>query len=216
MKNHFDITTVSFYGIISSIGLMAIVGLCFAVSWLFTPVSSGQAETFLVAEQPPPAQPPPKAVEREIVPVVQAVVEVEPEPVPFRPSNLIQAAARGTVDDVKRFLVDGINTPIDDRRTALHIAAEVNKNVDVIQFFIDAGFNVDVRREGNRQTPLHLAVRYNRSIEVVKCLLKNGADPSAMDASRHTPTDYATTQSNSKELLEILRAAGGKLGREIR
>ena len=73
---------------------------------------------------------------------------------PGRPSDLVSAAARGDIGDVRRLLADG--APVDardrDRRTAV-TAAALGDHVAVARMLIDAGADVDLQ-DAERNNPL--------------------------------------------------------------
>jgi len=230
-NSRFDITTVSFWSVMSAIGLMAIVALFFAIQWLITPTSRPTSEVVVLVEQPKPveqpiAQPPPRPVQRPIAPVVQAITEAEPiveEQFISRFQDIFNAAASGTVQDVKYFLDKGIsieqNGGLNGDLTLLHQAAKFNPNVDVLKYLVLNGADVNVKNGGG-WAPIHEAAHHNRNVEILKYLLSIGVDVNTkvdggnaknLEWYRNTPLDLA----NSEEKRQILRAAGGKSGREL-
>jgi ankyrin repeat protein len=77
--------------------------------------------------------------------------------------------------------------------TALHDAVK-GKNLDIIEFLIDAGADIN-RADGKGDTPLHYAAMSNDA-EVVKALLKGGADASYKNDQDATPLDVAIENSS--------------------
>jgi ankyrin repeat protein len=104
-------------------------------------------------------------------------------------------------------------------RRPLHIAVELER-LDVVQFLIEAGVNVDggrtdgdtplywspnpeivetlIRagaslraRNGTGREPIHYAAQFSRP-DVLRVLLDHGCDPNARDDSGHTPLHWAT------------------------
>ena len=73
--------------------------------------------------------------------------------------------------------------------TPLHAAAVMNSNPSVTRALIEAGADVDARKEGG-VTPLHAAAAYNSSLSVIRALIEAGADPAARDDDGRTPFDY--------------------------
>ena len=61
------------------------------------------------------------------------------------PANIFEAAARGTVQDVRHYIETGINVNSTEDRawTPLHYAAESNSNVEVLRYLISQGGDVN-------------------------------------------------------------------------
>ena len=97
--------------------------------------------------------------------------------------------------------------------TPLHFAAGYNENPEVFTLLIRAGADVNAKRNGG-VTPLHDAARYNENPEFITLLIKAGADVNATAVNGVTPLDWATAYDNPKHA-EVLRAAGGKLGKDL-
>jgi hypothetical protein len=146
------------------------------------PVLLAPAHVETVPEPPPP--PPP------VVPAVPP----PPRPVPL-PPDIFDAAGKGTVSDVQKFLEQG--EKIDKRDgtgwTVLHYAAAGNPHVEVIKYIVSQGADVNAKDEKG-YTPLHIAVLLNNNVnnlEVLKCLIEWGADVRAKNRSGQTPRDIA-------------------------
>ena len=81
-----------------------------------------------------------------------------------------------------------------------HIACMIG-NFNLVKKFIDQGINVDLgtflENESNYYTALHLAVKYLQ-VDVVELLLKNRADPNAVDDSGNTPLHLACIGYNNQ------------------
>ncbi|XP_003427638.1 uncharacterized protein LOC100678374 [Nasonia vitripennis] len=69
--------------------------------------------------------------------------------------------------------------------THFHVAC-IAGNVEMAKHFLSNGVDVDVVETKDFFTPLHFAVAYRR-IKVIELLLKNGADPNALDRCYRTP-----------------------------
>ncbi|XP_014238153.1 serine/threonine-protein phosphatase 6 regulatory ankyrin repeat subunit C-like [Trichogramma pretiosum] len=80
--------------------------------------------------------------------------------------------------------------------------------------YIDRAVPVDVRdKDGN--TPLHLAV-FHEKTTMVELLLRQGADPSIVDAEGRTALHIASTREHcDDELAKTLLEIGRELGREV-
>jgi len=95
--------------------------------------------------------------------------------------------------------------------TPLHLAASYNSNDAVLQFLIDQGADVNAKNSYDENTPLHNAALTNSNVEVLKCLVSAGGDVNAKDKEVNAPLDVANTEEKKR----ILRAAGGKSGKEL-
>ena len=96
--------------------------------------------------------------------------------------------------------------------TPLHNAARYYGNPEVRTTLIKAGADVNTKDEDGR-TPLHSAANVNMNSEVVRILIKAGADVNAKDNDGQTPLDRAGDWKPRNA--EVLRAAGGKLGKDL-
>jgi ankyrin repeat protein len=103
-----------------------------------------------------------------------------------------------------------------DGRTPLHVAAKYNENPEVVATLIKAGAEVNAKAENDGRTPLHVAAKYNENREVVATLIKAGADVNAKDDESETPLDLCGVGRNLRpKIAEVLRAAGGKRGKDL-
>ena len=80
--------------------------------------------------------------------------------------------------------------------TLLHLAVAGKDNVDVVEFLIAKGADVNAKRKGSGDTPLHWAVQFD-NIEIVKLLIARGADVQATNDKGSTPLDIAKFADNS-------------------
>ena len=224
-----DITTTTFWAIISVIGLMTIVVLCFAVGWFFIPKSSTvPSEITAVAEQQQPVQ-------REVIPAPQAVAKVAPEPVKekspvptsSRYPNIFEAARSGSVDDMRYFLAQGVDingarpivqtrgtsptgTPISSSiggETPLYLAVINNSNdaLDVVKFLVSQGADVNRKGAANLSPLEHVLLsRSAQAVEIATFLVSQGAD--VANGSRGTPLHFAAMFSPSAPInIEVFR-----------
>ena len=97
--------------------------------------------------------------------------------------------------------------------TPLHFAAGYNENPEVFTLLIRAGADVNAKRNGG-VTPLHDAARYRENPDLLAVLIKAGADVNAKNNDGQTPLDRASG-NNKPRNAEVLRAAGGKLGKDL-
>jgi ankyrin repeat protein len=112
-------------------------------------------------------------------------------------SDIWTAVERGTVRDVEFFLRAGANVNTTDNRnrlgnTLLHLAAQNNPNVEVLEYLLDRGANINAMNNA-RNTPLHLAARSNPNVEVVRSLVNSDreADLNVRNLDGRTPWDVA-------------------------
>lgn len=128
--------------------------------------------------------------------------------------QLIGAIEKGTIDEVKRLIANGIdvNMPADSVAIKgilpLHTAARSYvkgpANVEIVKLLLDAGAHVNVQNsEGN--TPLMLAVSSSNT-DVVTLLLARGADVNAKSREGYAALQFA--QALYPEIIKILVTAG--------
>ena len=101
--------------------------------------------------------------------------------------------------------------------TPLHYAATFSKNPEILSLLIKAGADVNAK-DACGNTPLHGAASYNENPEILTILLNAGADVNAKNDGGTTPLDWATSPPRGKpkpKNAEVLRAAGGKLGKDL-
>ncbi len=84
------------------------------------------------------------------------------------------------------------------------------KRVDVIEFCLDEGFDVNGSSRKSGITPLMLASCFGDRT-IVELLLSKGADINAKDKSGMSPTDYAR-KLGQKRMQEFLIEQGGQFG----
>ena len=132
--------------------------------------------------------------------------------------DIFEAAEKGTVNDVKRFLDQGVdvntknpavNTPL-ERSTPLHLAAWRNADVEVTKYLVSKGADVNAKDRFG-YTPLYRAADAG-SLDVVKYLVTvKNIDLNVKANTRQTALDAARTE----EKKAIIRAAGGTSGKDI-
>ena len=79
--------------------------------------------------------------------------------------------------------------------TALHWAAQLHPDPEIIDILIDAGADVNARDNGGN-TPLHFASRSKNPQEIVPTLLAAGANPNAQTDLGATPLHLAARNSH--------------------
>jgi len=153
-------------------------------------------------------------------------------PSPF--ADIFEAAARGTVEDIRFFLDRRNVNQTDDRGwTPLHYAAEHNPNVEVMRFLIAQGADVKVRNNEG-WTPLDIAQRdeirivlreagaipyqspfenifeaaADGTVQDVAFFVKNGANVNAKNDGGSTPLLHAAYHNSSVEVIKYLVSQG--------
>lgn len=109
--------------------------------------------------------------------------------------RLCEKIIRGSVYSYKKFLrnqdldvdftqINGVESPL--------MFAVLKGRFDIVKNLVDAGANVNFRKNGKGESALHLAAKYNQ-IEIMSFLLESGADPNCTisDAYLWTPLHYA-------------------------
>ena len=107
-----------------------------------------------------------------------------------------------------------VNAKGRDDMTPLLVAAVSNVNPEVITLLIRAGAYVNAKTDEGGLTPLHFAATFNENPEILTLLIKAGADVNAKDNYGKTPLDSASDWNKPRNA-EVLRAAGGKLGKDL-
>lgn len=122
---------------------------------------------------------------------------------------IILTAARGGLDTTQLLLDAGAELKAENRIgfTALHMAA-INGHVEMIEYLLDAGIDVDTRSENSRfhSTPLMNAIQ-NGQTESVAALIAAGANLDIPDNHGDPAINWATFNSEY-DALELLLAAG--------
>lgn len=102
---------------------------------------------------------------------------------------LFSLCMNSTLSTIKLLYEHHDLTTIAEFETALLHAACMNKNSDtedIVGFLIAKNFAINTLNQDG-ETPLHIACRYGRRRSVLKKLLKNGANPNALNKSGETP-----------------------------
>ena len=102
--------------------------------------------------------------------------------------------------------------------TFLALCRSRDATPESIQEFIDLRSDVNAKAE-NGDTPLHMAAEYNKNPEVITTLIKAGAEVNAKNMFGRTALDNTISPMIAKKPkpknAEVLRAAGGKLGKDL-
>ncbi|CAC5419825.1 PPP1R16A [Mytilus coruscus] len=101
---------------------------------------------------------------------------------------LLESAARGDIEDVRKLLNQGVNPDVtnEDGLTALHQAC-IDDNEEMLKLLLEYGANVNAR-DSELWTPLHAAATCGHS-HLCKHLITKGAELLAVNADGNMPYD---------------------------
>ena len=114
------------------------------------------------------------------------------------------AWSRGDLAAAEIFLDAGSDLSKTDKlgRTALHFAASIGTNLELIELLINKGANVNSQSSGG-ETPLMKAISFDNA-DAAKCLLEKGADAEIENTMNRNSYSFAKASRND----EILTAMG--------
>jgi ankyrin repeat protein len=114
-----------------------------------------------------------------------------------------------SLDMIELLLENGVDLyELDsDGISALDMAIKF-KRMDVIQFCIDKGFDLNTSKRKSGITPVMLAACFS-NIEMMTLLLDNGAEVNCADRAGMSPKDYAK-KLGQKKMIEFLTEKGAK------
>lgn len=128
---------------------------------------------------------------------------------------LSTALMSGEKDIARLLLENGVNydwkSVLNDN--LLHYASMGPNNTDLIEEFLDLGFDINSKGHSN-ETPLHKAVMKS-SISNVKCLIEKGANLNVTDVVKQTPLCIATRNKNV-HLVQLLLEHGASTDISLR
>ena len=93
----------------------------------------------------------------------------------------------------KKAILDSKNF---DQRTPFHFACHFSNQIEVIQFYLSKGMDVNLRDNKNYKSPLHLACQFNKNVEIIKLLIEKGADLKALNSEENTAFQLACYSNN--------------------
>lgn len=121
-----------------------------------------------------------------------------------------QAAASGDLADVRSQVAQGVDVNLHGPGgfNALNAAAR-NGHLDVIQYLVEHGANIDQNDNHLHKTAL-LAASFNRHFDIVKYLVEKGANVNAQSYNGFTPTHDAAYVGDF-QIVEFLAEHGADL-----
>ncbi len=154
-------------------------------------------------------------------PTLKGTIEFEGKPTGYYGNLTSIAAAEGKIG-MLQFLIEECKIPVDDREfdqndradtgwTALEWAAN-NGQLEVVQYLIGKGADINAKAPGDQTTALMLAAR-NGHLEVVKTLLQAGASIHAPDKDYWTALHYAA-RYGYPEVVQYLIQRGADVNRQ--
>jgi len=119
---------------------------------------------------------------------------------------------RASLEMLKVFLENGVELKERDSEgvSALDMAIKF-KRLDVIQFCVDNGFDLNTTKRKSGITPVMLAACFS-NIEMMQLLLDGGGEINAVDKIGMSPKDYSK-KLGQKKMTEFLSEKGGKFSR---
>ncbi|KAF7488086.1 Palmitoyltransferase ZDHHC17 [Sarcoptes scabiei] len=106
--------------------------------------------------------------------------------------TIVRATQYGHIENCQKILESGkfnINQRDQENVSLLHWAA-INNRIELVEYFIEKGAEIDAIGGDLRSTPLHWATRQGHLHMIVK-LIKHGADPSIMDGDGYNSLHLA-------------------------
>lgn len=118
---------------------------------------------------------------------------------------MVMSAVQGKADDVKLFLAAGVPVDFEDQQRTALVSAIMYRHLDLAEFLIEVGANVNLA-DSNNATPLFHAAGNCDAADVVRALVDAGADPSPATAGGMTAAQMAEVMSCSDNAA-IIQAA---------
>ena len=103
-----------------------------------------------------------------------------------------------------------VNAVGSDYATPLHLAAQAERDPEIIHLLLDAGAYVNEKARDDL-TPLHLAAQTNVNTRVIHALLDAGARVDAKAKDNLTPLHYAAALSSNPAVVHALIGAGADI-----
>ena len=106
------------------------------------------------------------------------------------------AWSRGDLEAAEIFLDAGADIARADKlgRTALHFAASIGTNLELIELLVNSGANVNAQSSGG-ETPLMKAISFDNA-DAARTLLEKGADPEIENTMNRNSYSFAKASRN--------------------
>ena len=116
----------------------------------------------------------------------------------------------GTPQDVQAAISKGADVSARNKvgQTPLIVAADINRNPEVITTLLKAGADIEARDTVHGGTALLWAASFNQNPDVITALLKAGADISARGIGERTALIMAALNNANPEVIMVLLKAG--------
>lgn len=90
----------------------------------------------------------------------------------------------------------------DDEGVSIFDMSITYNNIEMVEYILEKGIDVNFTQRRSRFTPLMAAASYGR-VDIAKLLVKHGADQEAVDEKGFSAIDFAR-KMNKKSILDIL------------
>lgn len=133
-----------------------------------------------------------------------------PEDIKAPEDAFVEAARKGDLATVERFLADGVNVDFRQRRSggmsALVVASRMERS-EIVARLLDAGADPNLADDSGRTALMGAA--YKGNIPIIEMLLAHGADPNRTETSGQSAFDSAY-EGNNREAFRVLASGGAR------
>jgi hypothetical protein len=88
--------------------------------------------------------------------------------------------------------------------------------VEVLEYLVSLGADIEAKENAHDCTPLHLAAQWNPNVEVLEYLISQGADVNTKNKSGHTALHEAAINNSNVEVFEYLISKGADVNMKNR
>ena len=117
-----------------------------------------------------------------------------------------EAVRAANIDEMRSAVKNGANVNLVDssNRTALHDAIICGHGIEVIEFLMESGADLDCK-DIRGKTPLHFAAEYAEAA-TAKLLLDNGANPNEEDNTKQTALHWSGIGGDLEAIGHVMSA----------